>query len=63
MALFEKYDFDDEKISKRDILRKEIREEEEEKTYQEIKDLKAENIKMKRFLKKKDLYLEYKRRM
>ena len=55
-------DFDDETLSKRDIFRKEIREEEEERVYQELKDLKAENKSMKRFLKKRDLYKEYKRR-
>ena len=65
MALFGRYDpdFDDENMSERDLLKKEIRAEEEERNYQIIKDLKVENNKMKRFLKKKDLYSEYKRRM
>ena len=65
MGYFGRYDkdFDDENLSKREVLIKEIREEEEERTYQVIKDLKAENNKMKKFLKKKDMYTEYKRRM
>ena len=57
-------DFDDDStgLSKRELIQQEIREEEENKLYTELESLRKENQKMKKFLKKENLYKKYKKK-
>ena len=65
MGLFGRYDedFDDgSMLSKREQTRKELQEKDEEETISQFVSLEKEIKKMKKFLKKENLYKKYKRK-